>query len=63
MKGKTVLSRSILVIHGPKDPNGKKKRVDSSFLKGLDHSMAGQIWDKMVLYYSGLHRSGQTVKK
>lgn len=25
--------------------------------------MAGQIWDKMVLYYSGLLRSGQTGKK
>ena len=39
------LSRSIPVIHSPKEPRGKK-RVDSSSLKGLDHFMTGQAWDK-----------------
>ena len=44
-EGQDSLSRSIPVIHSPKEPRGKK-RVDSSSLKGLDHFMAGQAWDK-----------------
>ena len=44
-EGEDSLSRSILVIHGPKEPR-EKKRVDSSSLKGLNHSMVGQAWDK-----------------
>lgn len=43
--GKTVLSRSVLVIQAPKRPE-KKKRVDFSSLKGIGHSMRGQVWDK-----------------